>query len=47
MSHFGASHADAHAWLHSRWPLYQTYNETFWDFLENEWTAEVFGSEEK
>jgi ADP-ribosyl-[dinitrogen reductase] hydrolase len=47
MSHFGASHADAHAWLHSCWPLYQTYNETFWDFLENEWTTEVFGTEGK
>lgn len=43
MSHFEVSHADAHAWLHGCWPLYQTYNETFWDFLENEWTDEVFG----
>ena len=47
MSYFGTSHADAHAWLHSCWPLYQTYNETFWDFLENEWTIEVFGTEGK
>ena len=24
----------------------QTYNRTVWDFLENEWTAEVFGETE-
>lgn len=47
MRHFNVSHADAHAWLHGCWPLYQTYNETFWDYLENEWTAEVFGEETK
>lgn len=47
MRHFDVSHADAHAWLHGCWPLYQTYNETFWDFLENEWTTEVFGEEQK
>jgi ADP-ribosyl-[dinitrogen reductase] hydrolase len=47
MRHFNVSHADAHAWLHGCWPLYQTYNETFWDFLENDWTDEVFGEENK
>lgn len=47
MRHFNVSHADAHGWLHSCWPLYQTYNETFWDFLDNEWTTEVFGEETK
>lgn len=43
MRHFGVSHAEAHGWLHSCWPLYQTYNQTFWDFLDNEWTDEVHG----
>mgnify|MGYP003353260212 CR=1 FL=1 len=46
MRHNGATHREAHAWLHSIWPLYQTYNRTFWDFLENDWTAEVFGETE-
>ncbi len=43
MRHFDVTHRESHAWLHSCWPLYQTYNRTFWDFLENEWTDEVLG----
>jgi hypothetical protein len=27
--------------------LYQTYNRTFWDFLELEWTDEVSGEGRK
>jgi ADP-ribosyl-[dinitrogen reductase] hydrolase len=47
MRHFGVTHSEAHGWLHSIWPLYQTYNRTFWDFLELEWTDEVSGEGRK
>jgi ADP-ribosyl-[dinitrogen reductase] hydrolase len=47
MRHFGVTHSEAHAWLHSIWPLYQVYNRTFWDFLEHEWTDEVLGGSGK
>ena len=38
MKREGVSHGEAHDWLEECWPLYQDYNNTFWRFLENEWT---------
>lgn len=35
------SHAEAHGWLNDTWPLYETWNDSFWDHLENEWTEYV------
>jgi ADP-ribosyl-[dinitrogen reductase] hydrolase len=37
----GVSHGEAHDWLRECWPLYQDYNDTFWRFLETEWTEHV------
>ena len=31
----------AHDWLESQWSLYATYNRTFLDFLENDWTTHL------
>lgn len=41
MKHEGKTHAQAHAWLEGKWGLYRTYNQTFLDFLENEWTDHI------
>ena len=43
MSRHGASHDEAHAWLRGRWEHYETWTQSFWDFLEDEWTAHVAG----
>ena len=41
MAHHGVDHATAHEWLADRWDLYATYNRTFLDFLENDWTTHL------
>ncbi|MFM7263926.1 MAG: ADP-ribosylglycohydrolase family protein [Acidimicrobiales bacterium] len=38
MKREGVSHSEAHDWLEECWPLYQDYNNTFWQFLELQWT---------
>lgn len=37
MRHENAGHAAADQWLRNQWSLYQTYNESFMDFLTYEW----------
>jgi len=37
MRRFGYDERDAHLWLSSKWFRYADYNETFVDFLRNEW----------
>jgi ADP-ribosyl-[dinitrogen reductase] hydrolase len=41
MWHHGSTHSEAHDWLEARWHLYATYNQTFMDFLDNEWPAVI------
>ena len=41
MSRHGADHRTAHDWLESQWSLYATYNRTFLEFLDNEWTTHI------
>ena len=35
----GSSHREAHRWLEECWPLYETWNATFSEFLETVWEA--------
>lgn len=37
MRHHGVDHSTAHEWISNTWPLYATWNQSFGDFLENEW----------
>ena len=41
MAREGATHAEAHNWLRGEWEHYETWTQSFWDFLDNEWTAHV------
>ena len=41
MAHHGEDHRAAHEWLEREWGLYRTYNSTFIDFLDNEWTTHL------
>lgn len=41
MAHHGVDHQTAHDWLDSNWGLYATYNRTFLEFLDNEWTTHL------
>lgn len=33
----GVQHDDAHQWMNDTWPLYETWTQTFFDLLDNEW----------
>jgi ADP-ribosyl-[dinitrogen reductase] hydrolase len=41
MAREGASHRQAHEWLRGTWEHYETWTQSFWDFLDTEWTAHV------
>lgn len=41
MQHEGVTHDDAHAWISDTWPHYETWTQTFFDLLDNEWTDHV------
>jgi len=41
MQHENKTHDEAHEWLSDTWPHYATWNDSFWDYLENEWTAHL------
>ena len=41
MKHHGVDHQTAHDWLQSNWGLYATYNRTFLEFLDHEWTTHL------
>jgi len=41
MAHHGVDHQTAHDWLEGEWDLYATYNRTFLEFLDNEWTTHL------
>lgn len=41
MMHEGASHDDAHSWVSDTWPHYETWTQTFFDLLDNEWSDHV------
>jgi ADP-ribosyl-[dinitrogen reductase] hydrolase len=41
MARHGKDHRAAHEWLEREWGLYRTYNSTFIDFLDNEWTTHL------
>lgn len=38
MRRHGVDHATAHEWLEGAWHLYDTWNDRFIDFLNNEWS---------
>ena len=44
MQHENKTHDEAHEWLSDTWPHYETWNDSFWDYLENEWTAHLANS---
>ena len=33
----GVQHDAAHQWMNDTWPLYETWTQTFFDLLDNEW----------
>jgi ADP-ribosyl-[dinitrogen reductase] hydrolase len=41
MQYENKTHDEAHEWLSDTWPHYATWNDSFWDYLENEWTAHL------
>jgi ADP-ribosyl-[dinitrogen reductase] hydrolase len=41
MQHENKTHDEAHEWLSDTWSHYATWNDSFWDYLENEWTAHL------
>jgi ADP-ribosyl-[dinitrogen reductase] hydrolase len=41
MMHEGVSHDQAHSWVSDTWPHYETWTESFFDLLDNEWSDHV------
>jgi ADP-ribosyl-[dinitrogen reductase] hydrolase len=41
MHHEGVLHDQAHQWMTDTWDLYETWTQTFFDLLDNEWGDHV------